>query len=107
MSTVPTEDEQAQLDKITKARSVHFVLLAVLIGLASITFLFPQGVAPLATVGFGVLICLVCISSIKLQYFRKCPRCKTRIARNQGSCLRCDLAFYGARSSEADTGTKE
>ena len=104
MSTVPTDLEKRQLDKKSKAKHAHFILLVILICVASITFLVPDEVAPLMTVGVGVLICLVGISAFMLQYFRKCPRCQARITRNQGACVRCGLEYYVTKSSKAGNG---
>jgi hypothetical protein len=97
MSTVPTEREQAELDKMARAGSAHFILLVVLIGVGGITFLLPEDIAPLAIVGVAILLTLAGVSSVNLQYFQKCPRCKVRIARTQGSCGQCGLEYYAAR----------
>jgi hypothetical protein len=104
LSTAPTDREQKELAKMSKARHTHFILLVILICVASITFLVPDEVAPLMTVGVGVLICMVGISAFMLQYFRKCPRCEARITRNQGACVGCGLEYYVTKSSQAGNG---
>ncbi|MFT6955092.1 MAG: protein-S-isoprenylcysteine O-methyltransferase Ste14 [Halieaceae bacterium] len=104
MSTAPTDREQKKLGKMSKARHTHFILLVILICLASITFLVPEEVAPVMTVGVGVLICMVGISAFMLQYFRKCPRCKDRITRNQGACVGCGLEYYVVKQKNSGNG---
>ena len=104
MSTVPTDLEKKQLDKRSKSRHAHFILLVILICVASLTFLVPDDVAPLMTVGIGVLICLVALSSIHLQYFRKCPRCEARNGRTRGVCVRCGLEYYVTKPGKVGEG---
>ena len=102
----PTGSERQQLERRSKTKHVHFVLLVILICLASVTFLVPDEVAPMMTVGVGVLICLVAISSVNLQYFQKCPRCEARNARTQGSCLRCGLAYSVTKPGKVGEGSE-
>jgi hypothetical protein len=103
----PTKSESKVLERRSKAKHVHFVLLVILICLASVTFLVPDDVAPLMTVGVGALICLVAMSSVNLQYFQKCPRCEAKNARTQGSCLRCGLEYSVTKPGRAaESGEK-
>ena len=104
LNTVATDSERKELDKMSKARHLHFIFLVILICVASITFLVPDDVALRMTVGVGILICLVGVSSIKLQYLQKCPRCEVRIVRSQGSCVRCGLEYHSPKPSKAGEG---
>jgi len=104
MSDIPTEEEQAELDKMAKAGSAHFVLLVVLIGLGGITFLLPEDIAPLAIVGVAILLTIAGVSTVNLQHFQRCPRCNIRISRTQGSCAQCGLKFYGVKNSQDGSG---
>jgi protein-S-isoprenylcysteine O-methyltransferase Ste14 len=101
VSTAPTEGERQILEKMARARHAHFVLLVILICLASISFLVPEDLAPFLVVGGGVLIILVGLSSMKLQYFQKCPRCSVRAARTRGYCAHCGLEFFIPKATKA------
>ena len=104
LNTVATDSERKALGKMSKARHLHFIFLVILICVASITFLVPDDVALKMTIGVGILICLVGVSSIKLQYLQKCPRCEARIVRSQGSCAHCGLEYYSPKPSKAGEG---
>jgi cell division protein FtsW (lipid II flippase) len=56
---VPTAEERKELEKVSRARHIHFILLVVLICIASLTFLFPDNISPLVIVLIGVGIFLV------------------------------------------------
>lgn len=101
MSTLPTVEEKKQLENISRAKHVHFVLLVILICIASLTFLFPN-VSPLVVVLVGVSICGLGVSSMSLQYFRRCPRCNIRISRGKAICAGCGLQFYASEASGQD-----
>jgi hypothetical protein len=101
MSTLPTAKEKQQLEKISRAKHIHFVILVVLICIASLTFLFPN-TSPLVIVVVGLSICGVGVSSMSLQYFRRCPRCDTRMSRGQAVCAACGLQFYASETAEQE-----
>ena len=103
MSTLPTAREKQALEKFSRAKHIHFVLLVVLICIASLTFLFPN-VSPLLIVFVGISICCVGVSAMRLQYFRRCPRCSTAMSRLDVSCAACGLEFYAAETSEEESG---
>jgi hypothetical protein len=102
LHTSPTEEEKAKLDKMTRLGTTHYTLLVVLICLASITFLVPEDIAPVAMLVIGCLILLVGASTFKLQYFQKCPRCQARIVRGRTSCGQCGLEYNVSPSKERD-----
>jgi hypothetical protein len=91
MSNEATEEEKKEFEKLAKSASNHFIALVVLIGLASLTFLFPGKSSSLVTLGLSVLIFLTCASSIRLQSFSQCPRCEARMRKREGSCSSCGV----------------
>lgn len=96
----PTAEERRKLDKVSRAKHIHFILLVVLICIASLTFLFPNDISSLAAVVLSVSIVLVGLSSMSLQHFQRCPRCSTRMSRGQSACAGCGLEYY---ASDTDT----
>ena len=94
MSTAPTVKERKQLDKVSRAKLIHFILLVALICIASLTFLFPNDITPAAVVIIGVSIILVGLSSMRLQYFQPCPRCSTRMSQKRSTCATCGLEYH-------------
>lgn len=103
MSTLPTAREKEALEKFTRAKHIHFVLLVVLICIASLTFLFPN-VSPLIILFVGISICCVGVSAMRLQYFRRCPRCNIGMPRGHAICAGCGLEFYAAETTKEDSG---
>lgn len=103
MSTAPTAEEKQELDRVLRAKHRHFVLLVVLICIASLTFLFPS-VSPLVVVFVGMGICGVGVSAMSIQYFQRCPRCSLRMTRGRTVCADCGLEFY---APEVSTTKKE
>ncbi len=99
MTNLPTAHERKQLEKLPRAKHIHYILLVILIGVASLTFLFPN-VSPLLLVVMGLGICCVSISAMSLQYFQRCPRCNARMTRGQSSCAGCGLEFYASITDE-------
>ena len=101
MSTLPTAEERRELEKLPKAKNVHFVLLMVLICIASLTFLFPN-VSPLVVNLITISIFCVSVSAMILQYFARCPRCRARRSRGSAVCTGCGLQFYASDIEEKD-----
>jgi hypothetical protein len=99
LSTVPTAEERKELEKLPRAKHIHFILLVVLICIASLTFLFPDDIAPLAIVVVGASICLVGLSAMSLQYFQRCPRCNIGMSRGRAFCAGCGLEYYATETS--------
>ena len=93
MSTLPTSEERKELERRTRAKHKHFVLLVILIASASLTFLFPD-VSPIVILLVGLGICLVGASAFRLQHLQGCPRCSSRLPRGSASCAGCGLEFY-------------
>jgi hypothetical protein len=104
LSTVPTAKERKELEKLPRAKHIHFILLVVLIGIASLTFLFPDDIAPLARVLVGASICFVGVSTMSLQYFQRCPHCSIRMSRGRAVCAECGLEYYASESSTQEEG---
>ena len=99
MSTLPTAKERKVLEKLERLKHIHFVLLIVLICSAGLTFIFPNGLSPLATVLFGTSISCVGMSAMRLQYFQRCPRCSGRRSKGQVVCNACGLEYYALKTS--------
>ncbi len=99
MNKVPTTSEKHVLEKVARSKQIHFILLVILICLASLTFLFPNETSPLVILFLGVCIILVGISSMRLQYFQECPRCATRMVKGQPACANCGLHYYASDES--------
>ena len=104
LSTVPTAKEREELGKLPRAKRIHFILLVVLICIASLAFLFPNDIPPLAMALVGVSICIVGVSAMSLQYFQRCPRCSTRMSRGQAVCASCGLEYYAPETSKQEKG---
>jgi hypothetical protein len=104
LSTEPTEKEGKELNKLSKRGYFHFFLLVILIFVASLTFFMPEDTAALAVVAVGVLICLTAASTVKLQYFQRCPRCDVRMSRVQSACASCGLQYYVSKRSTLGGG---
>ena len=100
LNTVPSAAESKELEKLSKAGHVHFILLVVLICVAGLTLIFPDDVAPLAVIVLGALICLTGLSTVNLQYFQRCPRCTKRMSRAQRACAFCGLQYYAGEPSK-------
>jgi len=107
LSTVPSEEEKKQLKKLSRAGYFHFLLLVVLIFVASVLLHIPDNAAPLPLVIVGILICLTAVSTINLQYFQRCPRCDIRMSRVQGACASCGLQYYASKRSKQGGGWVE
>jgi len=96
---VPNAEEREELEKVSRLKKIHFILLVVFIGIASLTFLFPDDISPLAILALGITIIFVGLSSMRLQHFQRCPRCTGRRTKGQSACSECGLEYY-----VADTG---
>ena len=107
MSTIPTAKERMELEKVSRAKHIHFIVLVVLICIASITFLFPNDTSPLVIVFVGTSICLIGASSMRLQYFQRCPRCSGRMSRRAAVCAGCGLEYHASETikQKKDIGT--
>ena len=100
MSLVPTQSEREKLDRVSKAGQLHFAALVVLICIGGISFLVPKDIAPVMAVVVGALICVVGLSTFRLQHFQKCPRCSAKKNRSQGWCGSCGLHYYATKLNE-------
>lgn len=103
LNTAPTAKERKELEKVSKAKHIHFIILVVLICIASLTFLFPNDTSSLAIVVLSVSIFLIALSSMRLQHFQRCPRCSTRMSRGLSACADCGLEYY-ASDTDAQNG---
>jgi hypothetical protein len=101
MNTLPTAEEKKELDKLPKAKNIHFVLLVVLICIASLTFLVPDA-SPLLMVFIGACIFCVSVSAMILQYFARCPRCNARRSKGHAVCTACGLQYYASEVKKQD-----
>lgn len=102
-STVATDAERKKLDKLTKTGYFHFFVLVVLIFVASLLLHLPEEDAALPVLTIGGLILLTGVSTVHLQYFRRCPRCSARMSRVKPACASCGLQYYPPKRRKKDT----
>ena len=104
LSSVPTVEEKKRLEKLFKSKKIHFILLVVLIFVASLTFLFPGKFSSIGILALGVTIFFVGLSSLNLQHFQRCPRCAGRMMRGSLACSSCGLEYYGPDTAKQGEG---
>ena len=99
MSNDPNEKEVQALDSLAKTGRFHSKLLVATLVFVGIVFIAPKDFQVLIAVPAIILIVIFSFSFVNLQYFQRCPRCKTRRNMHSGSCGKCGMNFYPTKTS--------